>query len=81
MAVEVLAILSGLIVMGSCLYALWSKDMLASTIALGAAGLAATAYFLVLHAPDVAIAEAAVGAGIVPLIMLVAISKTSRYEK
>ena len=79
--IELLAIISGLLVLMGSLYALWSKDMLASAIALGVSGLGATAYFLILHAPDVAMAEAAVGAGIVPLILVVAISKTERNEK
>ena len=79
--IELLAILAGILVLGGSLYALLSKDMLASAIALGVSGLGATAYFLILHAPDVAMAEAAVGAGIVPLILVVTISKTERNEK
>jgi uncharacterized MnhB-related membrane protein len=79
--IELLAVVSGLLVLGSSLYALWSKDLLACAIALGVAGLGATAYFLVLQAPDVAMAEAAVGAGVVPLILVVAISRTKRQEE
>lgn len=76
-----IALLAGLIIIASAIYAIWTKDMLASVIALGITGLASTAYFLMLHAPDVAMAEAAVGAGIVPLILVVTISKTQRNEK
>jgi multicomponent Na+:H+ antiporter subunit B len=79
--IEIIAGISGLLILASSLYAIWSKDMLASAIALGVAGLAATAYFLALQAPDVAMAEAAVGAGIVPLILVVTISQTQRHEK
>ena len=79
--IELIAGITGLIILGSSLYAIWTRDMLASAIALGVSGLAATAYFLVLQAPDVAMAEAAVGAGIVPLILIVTISKTERNEK
>ena len=79
--IELLAVVSGLLVLGSSLYALTSKDLLASAIALGVAGLGETAYFLVLQAPDVAMAEAAVGAGVVPLILVVAISRTKRQEE
>lgn len=74
-------LVAGLIVIVSSAYAIWSKDMLASVVALAVAGLGATLYFLALQAPDVAMAEAAVGAGIVPLIIVVALSKTSRHEK
>ena len=74
-------LLAGILILASSAYALYSKDMLASVIALAVAGLGATIYFLALHAPDVAMAEAAVGAGIVPLILVVTISRTQRHEK
>lgn len=72
--------LAGVIIALSSAYAIYTKDMLASAVALGIAGLGATLYFLALQAPDVAMAEAAVGAGIVPLILVVALSKTERHE-
>ncbi|MFH1447820.1 MAG: hydrogenase subunit MbhD domain-containing protein [Candidatus Micrarchaeota archaeon] len=74
-------IIAGSIVLASSAYAVWTKDMLASAIALGVAGFATALYFLALHAPDVAMAEAAVGAGIVPLILIATLSKTERMER
>ena len=50
-------------------------DLLSSVIALGATGLFCAAEFLVLHAPDVAISEAAVGAALTPLIFIVTLKK------
>ena len=44
-------------------------------IALGVTGIFAAAEFLLLHAPDVAISEAAVGAALTPLIFIVTIKK------
>ena len=70
-----------LIALGCGVYALLSKDMFASVIALGAVGIAATAYFFILQAPDVAIAQAAVGGGFIPLVYVIAISKTKRREE
>ena len=37
--------------------------------------------FYMLHAPDVAIAEAAVGAGVVTAIVVYGIAKTERWER
>ncbi|MCX6777463.1 MAG: DUF4040 domain-containing protein [Candidatus Micrarchaeota archaeon] len=76
-----LDILAALIVIFSFAYAVRAKDLLAATIATSLGGLGTALYFLSLHAPDVAMAEAAVGAGLVPLIFVVAIVRTKRFEK
>ena len=51
------------------------KKLLSSVVALGATGIFAAASFLVMHAPDVAISEAAVGAALSPLILIVTLKK------
>lgn len=51
------------------------KKLLSSVVALGATGIFAAASFLVMHAPDVAISEAAVGAALSPLIFIVTLKK------
>ena len=66
-------ILIGLIV--SAILASVSEKLLSAVIALGVTGLFAAAEFLLLHAPDVAISEAAVGAALVPLIFIVTLKK------
>jgi uncharacterized MnhB-related membrane protein len=71
---------AGLLVLIASAYAIWARDLLASAISLSVAGFSAAAYFLVLQAPDVAMAEAAVGAGIIPLVIVVSIAKTRREE-
>ena len=51
------------------------ENLLSAVIALGVTGVFAAAEFLILHAPDVAISEAAVGAALVPLIFIVTLRK------
>lgn len=51
------------------------KKLLSSVVALGATGIFAAASFLMMHAPDVAISEAAVGAALSPLIFIVTLKK------
>jgi uncharacterized MnhB-related membrane protein len=70
---DVLVIL-GLVV--SAIVAVHSEKLLSAVIALSVTGIFAAAAFLLMHAPDVAISEAAVGAALTPLIFIVALSKT-----
>lgn len=77
-AIQVLILV--LIVAGSVL-ALWLKDLLASVIALGASSLLLSLQFYLLQAPDVAIAEAGVGAALTTAIFVLAIRKTRRKEE
>ena len=57
------------------------KDLLAASITAGFISLVASIIFLYLQAPDVAMTEAAIGAGITTVIFVIAIRKTERYEK
>ena len=63
----------GLVV--SAVLAVHFEKLLSSVIALGVVGVFAAAEFLLLHAPDVAISEAAVGAALTPLIFIVTLKK------
>ena len=60
--------------------AMKSEDLLKSVIFLAAMSLLLTAQFYLLQAPDVAIAEAAVGAGLSTAIFVMVIRKTERWE-
>ena len=76
--IDLVSILNILIVLGmvvTAILAVHFDNLLSSVIALGATGLFAAAAFLVLHAPDVAISEAAVGAALTPLIFIVTLRK------
>ncbi|MBQ6466214.1 MAG: DUF4040 domain-containing protein [Oscillospiraceae bacterium] len=73
-----IVILNALILLGivtSAILAVSSEKLLSSVIALSVTGLFTAAEFLLLHAPDVAISEAAVGAALAPLIFIVTLRK------
>ncbi|MEA3494118.1 MAG: hydrogenase subunit MbhD domain-containing protein [Candidatus Margulisiibacteriota bacterium] len=65
----------------TALIAIEMKDLLNSAIVLAAFSLVLTFLFFSLHALDIAIAEAAVGAGVSTVLFVVAISKTRRHEE
>jgi len=72
------AILVLLLVLG--FLALQFKDLVSAVIALAVFSLLSALLFYLLHAPDVAIAEAAVGAGVATVIFVWVIGKTERRE-
>lgn len=57
------------------------KDLLYAVILLGIVDLALAAIFLMLAAPDIAITQAAVTAGLGTFIFMITIYKTERREK
>jgi multicomponent Na+:H+ antiporter subunit B len=58
-----------------------TNDLFAAVMLSGIYGLVSASFFVALDAVDVAFTEAAVGAGIFPLLMLVVLGVTGRYEK
>ena len=66
-------VVTGLIV--SAILASQLENLLSAVIALSVTGIFAAAAFLIMHAPDVAISEAAVGAALSPLIFIVSLKK------
>jgi uncharacterized MnhB-related membrane protein len=58
-----------------------TKDLLSAIIIFGAFSLVLSVLWLILQAPDVALTEAAVGAGITTVVMLAVLAKTERYER
>ena len=69
-----------LIVVGGAL-AVWFKDLLASVLALAAASLLVSLEFYIMQAPDVAIAEAGIGAALTTAIYVIALRRTRRREE
>ncbi|MFW0861544.1 MAG: hydrogenase subunit MbhD domain-containing protein [Dethiobacter sp.] len=57
-----------------------AKNMLSAVIIFAAYSLMMAILWLLLAAPDIAITEAAIGAGVTTLLLLAAISKTRREE-
>jgi energy-converting hydrogenase B subunit D len=72
------AILVLLLVLG--FLALSFKDLISAVIALAVFSLLSALLFYLLHAPDVAIAEAAVGAGVATVVFIWVIGRTERRE-
>jgi len=60
--------------------AVHSKDLLLSVVFMGVVSMCLALLFLVLQAPDIAITEASVNAGLSTLIYVIAIKKTRRQE-
>ena len=57
------------------------KDLLAAAIAFAAFSLLLSIEFYLLQAPDVAIAEAGIGAGLTTAIFIIAVRGTKRFEE
>jgi len=70
-----------LLILGLGIYTLFSRDLLHGVIALSALSLLSAMLFYILHAPDVAITEAAVGAGVTTIIFVWIIRHTERKDK
>ncbi|MEM4187552.1 MAG: hydrogenase subunit MbhD domain-containing protein [Candidatus Hadarchaeum sp.] len=56
------------------------KDLLYSVIMLGGASITLAVIFYMLQAPDIAITQAAVGAGVSTVLFIIAVSRTRREE-
>jgi energy-converting hydrogenase B subunit D len=72
-------VLIGLV--GSAVLVFWFKDLLAAALAAGLFSFLISLEFYILQAPDVAISQAAIGAGLTTAIFIIAIRTTGRYEE
>jgi uncharacterized MnhB-related membrane protein len=77
---EVLIILLGIGMVVAAIAAIYFKNLVAAAVAGGIVSLFASVVYLVLAAPDVAMTEAAIGAGLSTAIFLYAIKKTREQE-
>ena len=80
---NIIVILNVLIVLGMVVTAILAvrlENLISAVICLGVTGIFAAAEYLLLHAPDVALSEAAVGAALVPLIFIVTLKKIKGRE-
>ncbi|HKL47796.1 MAG TPA: hydrogenase subunit MbhD domain-containing protein [Candidatus Izemoplasmatales bacterium] len=57
------------------------KDLIGAVVLFSAYSLVMSILWLLLKSPDVAITEAAIGAGVTSILFFAVISKTKRYEK
>jgi len=81
MFLEAIHIIIPIFIVLSAIIAVLLKDLLASVVALAAMSLLLSLEFYILHAPDVAIAEAGVGACLTTAIFILAIKATKRQEE
>lgn len=58
-----------------------TRDLLGAVIIFGAYGLTMSILWLLLKAPDIALTEAAIGAGATTVLLIATISRTRRIEK
>lgn len=58
-----------------------TRDLLGAVIIFSAYSLTMAILWLMLKAPDIALTEAAIGAGVTTILLLVTISRTRRSEK
>ncbi|HEY2023652.1 hydrogenase subunit MbhD domain-containing protein [Paraburkholderia sp.] len=77
---ELLLVLMCASILVSGVLAVCLKDLMTAMVSSGLASLFAAVAFLLLAAPDVAMAEAAIGSGLASFIFLYAIRKTG-YQK
>ena len=84
MSGTLVVILNSLVLLGalaSAIVAVQAKKMLDSVIALGATGSFIALEFLLLQAPDVAIAEASVGAVLSTVLFIIALRKVNAHKE
>jgi len=70
-----------IIIVIAAAFAVILKDLIAAAIAVAAMSLLLSLEFYILNAPDVAIAEAGVGACLTTAILIIAIRATKREEE
>ena len=70
-----------IIIVIAAAFAVVLKDLIAAAIAVAAMSLLLSLEFYILQAPDVAIAEAGVGACLTTAILIIAIRATKREEE
>ena len=62
------------------MYAVFSPSILSAIIAMGVFSVVLSALFVVLRAPDVAMTEAVIGAGLITAFLIIALDKTNETE-
>ena len=70
-----------IIIVVASIFAVILRDLIAATIAVAAMSLLLSLEFYILQAPDVAIAQAGVGACLTTAIFIIAIRATKREEE
>jgi len=69
------------VMIAAAVFAVRARDLMNAVIACALVSLMASIIFFFLQAPDVAMAEAAIGAGLTTAIFIFAIHRTVRHEE
>lgn len=77
---NVFSFIIGVVMVGLAIFAIEAKKLLTSVIMLSAMGLLSVILFVIMKAPDVAITEASVGAGLTTAIFLLSLRKLKRAD-
>jgi uncharacterized MnhB-related membrane protein len=77
---DIIHIIIPLLIIIASIFAVLLRDLLAAVIAVAAMSLLLSLEFYILQAPDVAIAQAGVGACLTTAIFIIAIRATKRME-
>jgi len=77
----ILATVIVVFMLGAAIGIFFFKDLMNAVVASSLVSLMTTVLFFLLQAPDVAMAEAAIGVALVTGIFVIAIRRTERYEK
>lgn len=81
MFIDLIHIIIPVLIIIASVIAVYLKDLVAAAIALAAMSLLLSLEFFILQAPDVAIAEAGVGACLTTAILIISIRATKRIEE
>ena len=76
-----LATLMFILMIALAIMTIRSKDLIKAAILLSGVSLIASFVFVLLRAPDVAMAEASIGSALTAIILVFAIKRTNRYEE
>jgi uncharacterized MnhB-related membrane protein len=79
--VNLIHIIVPILIVVASAYTIYLKDLIAAAIAVAAMSLLLSLEFYILQAPDVAIAEAGVGACLTTAILIISIRATKREEE
>lgn len=79
--IELIHIILPILIVISAIIAVLLRDLISAAIAVAAMSLLLSLEFYILQAPDVAIAEAGVGACLTTAILVIAIRATKRMEE
>lgn len=78
---EIGIIVLSIFLIAAALFAISQKNLLMAVLGSSVVSLILSIFFFILHAPDVALTEAAIGVALSTFIFIIALRKTENYEE